>query len=328
MSQSKTKEADKKLGLRAGDGGWRRWRTGFIIGAVVIALMLAILGGGYYWNYVRPLQRTIITVDDTPILMDYFIKRTKLQGAAPMAMLDTLASEQIIKQEAPRYGITVSPEDITQELRRAARGESETISESEFQAWYREQINESRFSDSEFREIVAVNISMARLHEYFAERMPTVAEHVHLQAIMVEGYENAQQAKTRMDEGEAFADLAKEVSLDEQTKETGGDLGWIARGVLDSRLDNVIFSLDISQVSMPVPAEPQPTAEGRYFLFMVSEKADARELDEISQQIVRGRALETWLAEEKQLHEIKYNFNSEINAWIMWQLSKLETAQE
>ena len=79
---------------------------------------------------------------------------------------------------------------------------------------------------------------------------------------------------------------------------------------------------------MPVPAEPQPTAEGRYFLFMVSEKADARELDEISQQIVRGRALETWLTAEKQLHEIKYNFNSEINAWIMWQLSKLETAQE
>lgn len=322
MSQPKKKEADKTPSSKTADRGRRRRRTGFIIGAVVIAIILIILGVGYYQSYVTPFQRTIITVDDTSIRMDYFIKRTKLAGADPMSMLEALALEQIIKLAAPGYGIAISPEDITQELRTVARGESETISESEFQAWYRQQLNDSGLSDSEFREIVAVNLSAARLQDYLAERVPTVAEHVHLHALLVEGYQNAQNVKTRLEKGEAFADLAREVSLDEPSKENGGDLGWVARGILVPELNSIIFALNPGEVSVPVPTEAQPTEGGRYYLFMVSEKADAQELDEVSLQIVKAMALENWLAEERQHHEVKYNFDSETSAWINWQLSK------
>jgi hypothetical protein len=48
-------------------------------------------------------QRTIITVDDVTISMDYFLRRTRLADADPMIMLDVLTKEQLIILEAPQY---------------------------------------------------------------------------------------------------------------------------------------------------------------------------------------------------------------------------------
>ncbi|MBI4181034.1 MAG: peptidylprolyl isomerase [Chloroflexi bacterium] len=322
MSQSPKRIDGKPAISKAADISRRRRRTGFIIGAVVITIILVILGVGYYQSYISPFQRIIITVDGTSIRIDYFIKRTRMAGATSISMLEALTSEQIIKIKAPSYGIAVSPEEVTQELRTAARGSSTTISESEFQAWYRQQLNESKLSDAEFKEIVATSLLAARLQEYLAERVPTVAEQVHLYDILVNGYQQAQDIKARVGKGEAFADLAREVSLDEQSKAGGGDLGWVPRGVLAPQLNSIIFALNPGEVSAPVPTEAQPTEGGPYLLLMVSEKVDAKELDENSLQMLKTRALGNWLVEERQFHQVTYNFTSETAAWINWQLSK------
>ncbi|MBI2328894.1 MAG: hypothetical protein HYU85_04590, partial [Chloroflexi bacterium] len=160
MSPSKKKGADRQsveptpstktidYGL-----GWQ-WSWGrFIIVAVVVVLMAVIIGVFYYQYNIAPFRRTIITVDDTTIDTGYFIKRTRLAGADPMTMLNSLTNEQLIKLVAPRYVGEVSPEDIDQGLRSAARGGSETISENEFKEWYRQQLNESGLSDAEYKEI-------------------------------------------------------------------------------------------------------------------------------------------------------------------------------
>ena len=255
--------------------------------------------------------------------MDYFIKRTRLAGADPIDMLEVLTNELLIKVTAPRYVTEVSPEDIDQELRGIARGESETISESEFKEWYRQLLNEIGLSDSEYKDLVATSLLTSRLYEYLAERVPTVVEQVHLYAIVVEPYEDAEKIRARWEAGEDFADLAREVSLDEVSGEKGGDLGWLPRGVLVSGFDQVAFSLTIGDVSEPLAYVSDSTSdEIFYYLLMVSEKADAREIDEDSLQILKAGALDDWLLAEQEFHEIEWNFNSEIFAWINWQLAK------
>ncbi len=297
-------------------------RTAFIIASVVIVLILIIVGVSLYLN-AAPFRRIIITVDDASINMDYFLKKTRLAGTDPMVMLEQLTDELLIKIEAPRYGIEVSPEDIDQELRRIARGESETISENEFKEWYRQVLNEIALSDSEYKEIIATGLLANRLHEYLAERVPTVAEQIHLHAILLETYEDTERIRARWEAGEDFADLAREVSLDEVSGEKGGDLDWVPRGILPPRFDDTVFSLAIDDVSEPLTYVSDPTsAEIFYYLFMVSEKAVAREIDEGSLQILKAKALDDWLLEEVQFHKIEYNFNSEIYAWLSWQLAK------
>ena len=292
---------------------------------MVIVLILIIVGVSLYIN-AAPLRRIIITVDDTSINMDYFLMRTRLAGAGPMEMLETLTNEQLIRIEAPRYVAEVSPEDIDQELRRVATGESETISEDEFKEWYRQVLNENDLSDSEYKEIVATSLLAARLQTYLGERMSTVAEQIHLHAILLETYEDAEKIRARWEAGEDFADLAREISLDEVSGERGGDLGWLPRGVLGSSwFAEVAFSLTVGDVSEPLSYMSDPeTEEIFYYLLMVSEKAEAREIDEDALQILKAQALDAWLLEEIKLpkHKIEWDFNSEIYAWINWQLAK------
>jgi len=297
-------------------------RTTIVISSVVVVLILIIVGVSLYIN-AAPFRRIIITVDGITINMDYFLKRTRLAGADSMEMLETLTNELLIKIEAPKYVAEVSPEDVTQELKRIASGGGEPISENEFKEWYRQLLNEIDLSDSEYSEYVATILLTARFQEYLGERVPTVAEQVHLHAIVMQTYEDAEKIRARWEAGEDFADLVREVSLDEQSKEEEGSMGWLPRGVLPYGFDEVVFNLAIGDVSKPIPyISDYQSEEMFYYLFMVSEKADAREIDEAPLQTLKVGALDEWLTEEIKLHETEWNFNSEIYAWINWQLSK------
>ncbi len=298
-------------------------RTAFIIASVVIVLILVIVGVSLYLN-AAPFRRIIITVDDTSINMDYFLKRTRLAGVDSMEMFGTLINELLIKVEAPRYVAEVSPEDIDQELRRVASGGSETISENEFKEWYRQLLNEIDLSDSEYKEYVATALLTTRLHEYLAARVPTVVEQVHLYTIPMD-LEDMEKMMERWEEGEDLGELTTEIWQDKQSEGKVDDLGWLPRGILAPGFDEAAFNLTIGDVSEPLAyISDYESEEIFYYLLMVSEKADAREVDDEPLQILKAKALDDWLVKVKEmkLHEVELDFNSEIYAWMNWQLSK------
>jgi peptidyl-prolyl cis-trans isomerase C len=77
--------------------------------------------------------------------------------------------------------------------------------------------------------------------------------------------EKLTELKRRIDQGEDFATLAKEYSDDETTKDKGGLLGNLPRGMIIPEFQNVVFSLKPGEVSQPVR-----TSDG-YHLILVSE---------------------------------------------------------
>lgn len=322
-----SKEQGKLRAEAEADRARKQRRTAFIIAAGVISLIVIIILVSLYIGS-APLRRTIIRVDDTSINIGYFLKRARLTGSDPTSMLQSLANEQVIKIQAPKYGIEVRPEDVDQELRIRARGASEDITETEFREWYRQQLNESRLSDSEYRELTRTSLLAAGLHMYLAERVPTAAEHVYLHIIVLETYYDALDIRARWEEGEDFADLAREASFDEETRDKGGDYGWVAGGILLPGFEYEVFRLSPGDVSDPIPYASDPSSEEVfYYLFMVSEKDDAREMDEGSLETVRGQALANWLAQETGHHEVTYHglnngFDSETAAWLNWQLAR------
>jgi len=325
---------------------WKR--AGLTIALPVIAVILIIAGVTYYINYVVPFQRTIITFNDTSISMRYFLKRAWLSGASTDVsyldlVLNNLTQELLIKQKAPQapYYIDVGPEDIDQELRRIARGENETISESEFKEWYRQQLNETSLSDIEYRDIISTTLMMERLYDYLAARVPTVAEQVHLYTIMLDT-EDIDKIVERWRDGEELGKLSNEVWMDKQSEGKAEDLGWFPRGII-SYIDYFVFDLNPGDVCEPLDLTEEEISnllmvseradtidlageEGNY-LFMVSEKAESREVYEEHLQILKARVLNVWLDEKTVLHadEIEYNFfDSETRYWIMLQLQRMQ----
>jgi foldase protein PrsA len=303
-------------------------QTAYIIVGLVVAVILIIFGVFYYQTYVAPFRRVIISVDTIQIRMDYFLQRTRLADSDPMSMLQSLTNEQLIKLGAPRYGITVTDQDIDQELRRMASGsDNTTTTEAEFKEWYRRLLNENKLSNSQYRELVGTSLIAARLQGYLAEHMPTAVEQVHLHLIQVATNEEALKVKDRLEAGESFAALAQELSQDTESKENGGDIGWIPRGV--TSFDGVAFYLNINEVSDPIPYYADASSPvSAYFIIMVSEKADAREVEAKYLPTLQGLAFQNWLTEESEQHEHAWYgldggaFDPETLAWMNWQLAK------
>lgn len=149
----------------------------------MVALLSIAVGVAIYWDRVVPFQRPVLVVNNTSVTMRYFLKRLLFSGQTPVSMLHILTREAIIKQVAPDppYNLHTSEAEIDQALKEMAQGTSATITEPEFTEWYRQQLNDSQFSDAEFRDIVRARRLRQHLHTYLVERLPTMSEPVHLQ---------------------------------------------------------------------------------------------------------------------------------------------------
>lgn len=318
MTTEFIRSKEKTPGAIAPSTRWlRRWPEIVIVSAVV-GIILSVVGVFCYQQYVAPFRRIIITVDNRTIDMGYFLKRAREANLDPMKMLDVLVKEQIIKLEALRYVGPVTQEEIRRELKKAANGHDKQITDYEADEWYRQRLNESKLSDEEYKEIVEIHILAGRMQDYLARRVPTIGEQALLHVIQVETYEKAEKLRARWEAGEKFADLSREASKYLEAKEREGNLGWLALHVNITGLEPVAARLTVGEVSEPVRLKPG----GPFYLVMVSEKAEAREFDKRFLEVLKARALPDWLDQEITKHNIKFNFNSETNAWMKWQLSK------
>lgn len=302
----------------------RRIRIAAIAAA---ALVLVVAGIAIYLDRIAPFRATVISVNDEAISMRTFLRRTRIAGEDPMVMLDVLVDEEIINQVAPYppYGIEITESDIDSYLRAVAAAPNASIEDAEYDAWYRRQVNESLMSERDFREFVRARIRKTRFRDYLAERVPTVAEQVHLFLAPFGDLEQARAAKARIEGGEAFADVAADSSTDPNARQRGGDLGWQARRGLSPQIARVAFDrLAPGEVS-----EPYFTADETFVLIMVAERAEARELSGTARERVRERALDYWLDDEEENHAVEYYgfdggaYDAATDAWVRWQLDRM-----
>jgi len=305
-----------------------RYTPYFIAAAVVVAL-LAIVSVPYYQQYIGPFRQIVLTVDNTTIRMSYLLQRIIAADSDGLSMMEALTNEQLIRHGAPRYGITVTEKDIDDYLRQQAAGtDNHTVSDIEYREWYRQTINESRLPESRFREMVGNSIYATRLQEYLSTDMPKEVEHVFLYGILLSSYDDAVKAKERWAAGEDFSKLAEELSIDQSTPGSGGEIGWLPEGASGGVFDQA-FSMNVGDVSDPglVPSS-DPTADPSttpqiYYIIYVKDKA-IRPIEDQYLSSIQAKVFQDWLSGEHEKHTVKWHFNSEINAWINWQLTKYQ----
>ncbi len=340
MSKAKRKRVEKESARQAAEtqayeNVWSSRRIIITVSIIFIALIAVIIGLNHYFSEDQKYYRIdVISVDGDIIGMDYFVRRCYAAGSDPLGALSNLTREMVIKKEAAAAGLEVSPEMVENKLIEMASGDNSTITQSEFKEWYRQRLNESKLSDDEYRDIVATQIMAEFFYDAISKTTPSTAEQVHLHVILTDTAEQAEEVRARWEAGESFADLAQEVSMD-ASRENGGDVGWIPRGVVyDSRLDDQAFSMDVSVMSEPLAyydtsiPDPSSPAYINYYLIMVSEKSASREIDEKYLDTVHDKAYEDWISQLYKEHDIAYHgikngFDSETYSWINWQLQKL-----
>jgi len=102
-----------------------------------------------------------------------------------------------------------------------------------------------------------------------------------------------------LDAGTDFAAIAKQYSEDSATKDNGGDMGWIARGMItDLSAEKELFTLDAGKVSQQHNGLTTTT------WYKVIEKSDSRDLDDTQKKTISDSAYQYWLNQQKKAHDI------------------------
>ncbi len=103
-----------------------------------------------------------------------------------------------------------------------------------------------------------------------------------------------------LEAGTDFAKIATQYSDDAATKESGGDLGWVARGMtVDPAAEERIFSTPVGET-----AEPVTLGTTQWAVYRVLEKEASRELDADQEREIRNKAYSYWLERQKLDHGV------------------------
>src|SRR5690625_37712 len=166
---------------------------------------------------------------------------------------------------------TVDDKDVDEEVDTA----KEQLGE-QFDMWLTSQ----GYQDEDaFRELVRVNllfdeavygeveVSEEEIQEYYDR----LSEEVEAEHILVEDEELANEIKDKLDDGEDFAELAKEYSTDPGSAEEGGKLGVVPIGEFVPEFEDAVYTLDVDAISDPVQSDHG------YHIIKVTDKRDVSE---------------------------------------------------
>lgn len=151
----------------------------------------------------------------------------------------------------------------------------------------------------------------AELKDYYEKHKNEfmISNQVRLSQIVVKDEAKAREVFERLQKGEDFAKVAKELSIDKNSAKSGGDLGFFKKGELNKELDNIAFRLKKDEISNPIPLK-----DGIHFIKVTDAKGTIQEFEKvkpfISQKAFSDKQRMTF---EKILEDTKKKYKIEIN---------------
>ena len=118
----------------------------------------------------------------------------------------------------------------------------------------------------------------------------------YVQVMLLGTDDEVREVKARVEAGEDFGTLAKELSQFISAQEDAGYLGLISANQSTEALDAAIFNNKLAPgtLSEPVRDETMVT-KGGYWLVKVLDKADDRRTEEMDRELLETRALSDWI---------------------------------
>jgi parvulin-like peptidyl-prolyl isomerase len=106
-----------------------------------------------------------------------------------------------------------------------------------------------------YRRLIESNLLRDKLMADVTKDMKPFQEQVWARHILVKTIEEAVAVKARLRNGDDFAKVAAEVSLDTSNKDKGGDLGWFGKGAMVAPFEEAAFALKVGEISEPVKSD-------------------------------------------------------------------------
>ncbi|MBS3751985.1 MAG: peptidylprolyl isomerase [Anaerolineales bacterium] len=170
------------------------------------------------------------------------------------------------------------------------------VYQENYQEWIDSLNDEAGIKEETFRELVRGFLIQQEVREKVTTDLKRTQDQVWARHILVEDEETAQEVLSKLEEGETFADLASEYSVDTSNKDRGGNLGWFGRGTMVPAFEEIAFALDTGEVSDPIQ-----TQFGWHIIQVIGH--EERSISQERFQQLKDQAFRDWLAEKRQEYE-------------------------
>ncbi|TRZ36240.1 foldase [Niallia circulans] len=276
-----------------------------ILGIVLIALIVVAVILVQKSNTVASVEGEKITQNDLDEALN------KQYGTS---ILQTLIANKVVDLEAEKEKIKVTDKEQKAELDdliESSGGEDAFNAALEANGASKADIEDELLRYLKIKKLLEPRIEITddQIKSYFDENKASfdTPEQVEASHILVADEKTAKEVKKKLDDGEDFADLAKEYSTDTATKENGGELGYFSSGQMVEEFEKAAFSMDVDEISNPVE-----TTNGWHIIKVTGHK-DAVEAklddhkDEIKDTLFEQQMnteYSTWLTEIQAKYDI------------------------
>jgi len=318
----------------------------FIIGALVFfAMVLVIPGYAFYQTYVAPTQEAAVRVEDAVYtrgdVVDFIRFNQRLSedlgvayelGSSAFEALVTMQQNELAYRIAPRYGITVTSDEVDRRLESLLGFHEEVTSqineserESNLAEARRKFLNRVGLDEETYRDFIRKSMFKEKLRTEVAQNINRIQQHVEVFEVVLFDQDRGtmQQIQRDLNAGLPVRDVVLDFSEDPNVRRTSGYLGWLPRGVRTD-LDPFIFGGTRSNEALTDADIPLRTlSNGRYdeqsqqwVGQIVSEFNDAREVSDAHFELLSDAAIDGFLNERRDEFDTAVTIDSSIYAWI------------
>jgi parvulin-like peptidyl-prolyl isomerase len=215
----------------------------------------------------------------------------ELKGLGPQ-VLGQLIDDALVEQAARQENISVSEQDVNNRIQQMIDDAGGRDKFDNYLKSTQLQLDDlcTQIRSSIFGEIMLTRVTAA---------LPTKVEQVHVSRILLANQAEANQVLAQLKAGKDFAALAKQYSKDESTRDNGGDLGWLPKGILPPEIEAVAFQLKPGQVSGIIQDQLG------FDIVKVLERDSARDLSPELLQYQRQQAFLAWLDAQRNKAKIE-----------------------
>jgi len=255
---------------------------------------------GYYPNGTPTPENTVVPVATSTMNPTQYAIITATPTAEPTATLEL--------PTATPGSVEITPEvTTTPTMTSTAIPTATPYTQEGYETQFKNMVDSYaaiNFSESDLLKLMKTQLLGKKVLEAITKDIAQEEEQVWARHILVATLEEALAVKQRLDNGEDFAALAAELSTDTANKNTGGDLGWFIRGVMDPAFEEAAFSLNIGEISNPIQS-----GSGYHIIQLIGK--EVRPLTSSDLDSKKSKVFNDWLTSEKE----KFTIEKFDNVW-------------
>ncbi len=243
------------------------------------------------------MNDVLTAVNGKPIDVGDVLVHLKTSGVFRKAIYD-LIEREVIAYWSGEGGIEIGDAELHDYVngRREGLGLSDVTAVHEYCRWMGvtfDQWHSSLENQLQRKKLMEHMYDTDTVTAYYRANSAALKSATVSRLVVAEHSEADRLAKLAREDGQDFSGLAREHSIEENTRVAGGYIGTIKMGILPAEIDDAIFTATLNEVVGPF------NQSGYWVLYKIN-KIDFAELDESTRRQIAERLFGEWLAEQVQ----------------------------